>query len=214
MIRYILADDHKIFRQGLKLILADDPQLTCIGEAANGMELLELLKNRNPDVILLDMKMPEMDGFEAITLIRKNNADIRIVVITMYEDENFVLRFMEAGANGYLVKNAEPDEIRNAIHTAHEEGYYFNNRVSKVMLKKVLQKSQSVSHTVKEVSLSEREREIMQLICKEYTATEIAEKLYLSHRTVEGIKSALLEKVGVRSTAGLIVYAIKAGIAD
>lgn len=214
MIRYILADDHKIFRQGLKLILAEDAKLTCIGEAANGMELLELLKNRNPDVILLDMKMPEMDGFEAITLIRKKNEKVRIVVITMYEDENFVLRFMEAGANGYLVKNAEPDEIRNAIHTAHEEGYYFNNRVSKVMLKKVLQKSKSLSHTVKEVSLSEREREIMQLICREYTATEIAEKLYLSHRTVEGIKSALLEKIGVRSTAGLIVYAIKAGIAD
>jgi len=214
MIKYIIADDHKIFRQGLRLTLSDDEQLSCIGEAGNGHELIEMLKTLHPDVILLDMKMPEMDGLQALELIRKKNKSVRIIIITMFEDEQFILRILEAGANGYLTKNAEPEEIRNAIHSAYDEGYYFNNQVSKVMLKKLLQQDHVPRSTIREVHLTDREKEVIQLICKEYTATEIAEKLFLSTRTVEGIKSSLLEKIGARNTAGLIVYAIKSGIAD
>ncbi len=212
IIQYIIADDHKIFRQGLKMILADDHKIRCTGEAAHGKELLGLLEQTQADVILLDLKMPEMDGLEVLREIRGRYEDLKVIVLTMFDDEHFILHMMEAGANGYLLKNAEPAEIKNAIHAAVENGYYFNDLVNTVMLKKIVEQNKRTPKFKEEIRLNEKETEILKLICQEHTAAEIGKKVFLSTRTVEGIRSVLLEKIGVRNTAGLVMYAVKNGI--
>lgn len=214
IITYIIADDHKVFRQGLRYALNSDSALKCTGEAENGIQLLQLLGSITPDVVLLDMKMPEMDGMEATKAIKEKHPATKIIVLTMYDDENFVLHMLDMGVNGYLIKNAEPEEIIRAIYTVHENDYYFNDMVSKLMLKTIVKKKQLQQRTKDNVRLNDKEKDILRLICSEHTNAEIAEKVFLSQRTVEGIRSSLLEKIGVRNTAGLVVYAVKNGIAD
>lgn len=135
-------------------------------------------------------------------------------MLTMYDDENFVLHMLDVGVNGYLTKNADPEEIIKAIHTVNENDYYFNDMVSKLMLKTIVKKKQIEQRTKENVQLNDKEKEILRLICMEHTNAEIAEKVFLSQRTVEGIRSTLLEKIGVRNTAGLVVYAVKNGIVE
>ncbi len=214
IITYIIADDHKVFRQGLRYALNSDSALKCIGEAENGIQLLQLLGSITPDVVLLDMKMPEMDGMEATKAIKEKYPAAKIIVLTMYDDENFVLHMLDMGVNGYLIKNAEPEEIIRAIYTVQENDYYFNDMVSKLMLKTIVKKKQLQQRTKDNIQLNDKEKDILRLICSEHTNAEIAEKVFLSQRTVEGIRSSLLEKIGVRNTAGLVVYAVKNGIAD
>lgn len=211
-INYVIADDHQIFRQGLKLVLADDPLLNFLGEAENGRALLKLLENVSPDVVLLDLKMPEMDGFEATREIRKRFPEIKILILTMFDEEHFILHMLEAGANGYLLKNANPEEIQQAIHSVYETNHYFNELVSKAMLKNLVQKNIAVPDFKTTSSLNEKEITILQLICQELTSAEIGEKVFLSARTVEGIRAGMMEKVGVRNIAGLVMYAAKNGI--
>jgi DNA-binding NarL/FixJ family response regulator len=211
-IQYIIADDHQIFRQGLKFSLSKDKALQCIGEAGNGTELMQLLQTTKPDVILMDLKMPEMDGLEATRQVRELYPDIRIIVLTMYDDENFIIHMLDIGANSFLVKNAEPEEIQMAIHSVHENEYYFNDLVSKTMLKTLVQKNKGIPRFKKEVELNDKETDVLRLICEEHTNAEIAAKVFLSPRTIEGIRAGLLEKIGVRNTAGLVLYAVKHGI--
>jgi DNA-binding NarL/FixJ family response regulator len=212
IVKYIIADDHKIFRQGLRLALSDDHKLKFIAEAGNGVELMELLERQKPDVILLDLKMPEMDGFEAVKLIREKYPEIKVIILTMHDDEQFILHLMEAGANGYLVKNADPEEIKMAIHSSYESGYYFSDLVSNVMLRSLMHKNKAQPKFKAEIVLAEKEKEVLKLICEGHTATEIGKVIFLSPRTVEGIRAKLLEKIGVRNTAGLVMYAAKNGI--
>ncbi|MBS1588781.1 MAG: response regulator transcription factor [Bacteroidetes bacterium] len=209
-IKYLICDDHKIFRQGLKLALLDDSNLELVGEASNGLELLKQWKQCKPDVILLDIQMPEMDGAETIKQLRAEDAEVKIIIISMFEDERFVMHFMEAGANGFLSKNAEPEEIKDAIYAVCTHGIYFNNRVSGSLLRNVaIKRSKPLPINIQ---LNEREIQVLELICKEYTTAEIGKEIFLSTRTVEGIRSALIEKFGVRNTAGLVIYAIRYGI--
>lgn len=212
IIKYIIADDHKIFRQGLRLTLADDHKLKLIGEAGDGKELLQLIEKQQPDVVLLDLKMPELDGIDTTKQIRERYPDIKLIILTMYDDEQFIIHLMEAGANGYLVKNADPNEIKDAIHSAHQTGYYFSDLVSSVMLKTLVQKNKAQPKFEEAVVLNEKEREIIGLLCDGLTAVEIGKRVFLSPRTVEGIKSSLMERIGARNTAGLIMYAAKNGI--
>ena len=211
-IKYAIADDHKLFRKGLRLVLSDDPNLNCVGEAENGIHLLELLEKEKVDVILLDIKMPEMDGKEALKQIKAKGYDSRIIILTMHDDDTFILHMMEAGANGFLLKDTDPEEVKKAIYSVIESGHYFNNRVSNAMLKTLINKNTLKANFKNSIELSEKEKEVLQLICQELTAAEIAEKVFLSPRTVEGIRSTLLDKIGVRNTVGLVVYAIKHGI--
>ena len=213
-IKYAIADDHKIFRRGIISALADTPELKLVLEAENGKELISALPKNKPDVILLDLKMPEMDGIETAQQIRKSDNDVKIIVISMYDDEKYVIHLMEIGANGYLLKNAEPEEIRTAIFTAYENGYYFNDFVNKALLKKITHRTQVKPVFNKNIELTDREQEVLKLICQEHTATEIANLIFLSPRTVEGIRTKLLEKIGVKNTAGLVMYAVKNKICD
>jgi len=211
-IQIAIADDYKIFREGLKKCIASDKNLEVIFEADNGEDLINSFGENLPDVVIMDLKMPIMDGMEATQIIRKKFPDVKVLVVTMYEDDKFIIHLMEIGANGYLLKNTEPDEIRKSIYAVYENGYYFNDLVNKALLKKLVIKNNFKPSFNQNVEFSEREREVLKLICEEKTAAEIAKEIFLSTRSVEGIRQRLIEKVGVRNTAGLVMFAIKNGI--
>jgi DNA-binding NarL/FixJ family response regulator len=209
-----IADDYKIFREGLKVGLSSDENMEVVMEADNGEELMQALETSTPDVIIMDLKMPLLDGMEATKLVRKKYPGIKVLVVSMYEDDKFIIHLMENGANGYLLKNAEPDEIRRSIYAVHENGYYFNDLVNKALLKKLVLKNNLKPSFNQNVELTERELEVLKLICEEKTAAEIAKEIFLSPRSVEGIRQRLIEKVGVRNSAGLVMFAVKSGIVD
>ena len=213
-IKIAIADDYKIFREGLKVSLAQDDGMQVIFEAENGEELISALESKKPDIVIMDLKMPIMDGMEATQIIRKKFNDVKVLVVSMYEDDKFIIHLMEIGANGYLLKNAEPDEIRKAIYAVCENGYYFNDLVNKALLKKLVLKNNIKPSFNENIDLTERELEVLKLICEEKTAAEIAKQIFLSPRSVEGIRQRLIEKIGVRNTAGIVMFAVKNGLAD
>lgn len=213
-IKIIIADDYKIFREGLKVGLSADEGLEVMAEADNGEDLIKLLEINTPDVILMDLKMPIMDGMEATKIVRKKYPAMKVLVVSMYEDDKFIIHLMENGANGYLLKNAEPDEICRSIYAVHENGYYFNDLVNKALLKKLVLKNNLKPSFNQNIDLTEREQEVLKMICEEKTAAEIAKEIFLSPRSVEGIRQRLIEKIGVRNTAGLVMFAVKNGIVD
>jgi DNA-binding NarL/FixJ family response regulator len=214
IIKYAIADDHQIFRQGLRYALADDHKLKLAGEAENGLMLLQIVEKHKPDVVLLDLKMPELDGIETIKKVRELYPEIKVLMLTTYDDEHFILHLLELGANGYLLKNADPEEIKRAIHAVFENDYYFNDLVSNTMLKKLTQRNNSALKFKEVVKLNDRETEVLKLICQELTTAEIAGKIFLSPRTIEGIRTSLIEKTGVRNTAGLVLFALKNGVVN
>jgi DNA-binding NarL/FixJ family response regulator len=178
-IRIAIADDYSIFRDGLKVGFNRDKNLEVIFEASDGQELMQKLEELQPDVILMDLKMPLMDGIEAMKLIRKKyTADIKILVLTMYDDVKFIIHLMENGANGYLLKNTDPKEIRKAIYSVHESGYYFNDIVTKALLKKLTLKGPIRLSLDQTIEFSERELDVLKMICDEKTASEIGTELF------------------------------------
>ena len=211
-IKVAIADDHKIYRDGLKVGLSEDENLDVILEADNGEELISGMEKAKPDVILMDLKMPVMDGVEATKEVRKRFPSAKVLVVTMYDDDKFIIHLMEIGANGYLLKNAHADEIRKSIYSAHETGYYFNDLVNKALLKKLVMKGNIKPSFNQNIEFTERELEVLLMICEEKTTAEIAKEIFLSARSVEGIRQKLIDKVGVRNTAGLVLFAYKNGI--
>ena len=211
-IKIAIADDSIIFRDGLKADLSLDPNLKIVLEARNGKVLLDNVEKVMPDVILMDLKMPVMDGLEATKEIRKKFKSIKVLGMTVYDDEKFIIQLMENGANGYLLKDNEPQEIRDAIYSVFENEYYINSIVSHALIKKLLLKRNLKLSFDQQIEFSERELEVLMMICKEKTASEIGAEIFLSPRSVEGIRQRLIDKVGVRSTAGLVIFAVKNGI--
>ena len=211
-IRIAIADDSSIFRDGLKVGLARDDNFELVLEAASGEELVAGIDRIPTDVVLMDLKMPGMDGMEATKVIRRQWDHVKVLAETMYDDEKFVIHLMENGANGYLLKNADSAEIRKAIYCVFENGYYFNDLVNKALLKKLVVRA-NLSPTFRpDIDLSERELQVLHLICEEKTNVEIGQTIFLSSRSVEGIRQRLIEKVGARNTAGLVLFAVKNGI--
>ena len=207
-----IADDYKIFREGLKKCIASDKALEVILEAENGEDLIAGFDKKLPDVVIMDLKMPIMDGMETTRIIRKKFPDVKILVVTMYSEDKFIIHLMEIGANGYLLKNAEPDEIRRSIYAVYENGYYFNDIINTALLKKIVIKNNIKPSFNQNIDFSERELDVLKLIGEEKTAVEIAKKTFLSSGSVEDIRQRLIEKIGVRNTAGLVMFAIKNGI--
>lgn len=213
-IKIAIADDHKIFRKGVILSLRSYPNLKFVLEADNGEELLEKIPEYMPDVVLCDLKMPKKDGIDTTKLITKNFPGIRVIILTMYEDERFVGHLMDCGAAGYLLKSTEPAEIRKAIVDVMRTGFYLNPFVNKVLIKKNYSKQKFNPSLTTEVVLSEREKEVLTLVCMEFTAAEIAAKMDISSRTVEAIKDRLMERFGVKNSVGLVFYAMKNSLID
>jgi DNA-binding NarL/FixJ family response regulator len=212
IIKYAIVDDHKLFRSGVKAVLLDEPQLECAFEAGDGQELLDKLKIEAVDVILLDYQMPHLNGLDALKTIRDANSKVKVVILSMHHEEQRILELMKAGANGYLLKTAEAREIRDAIVTVANAEYYFNDVVSVALLRKIIEQESSSSKQHSEIKLTPREKEVLLLICKEMTAAEIADELKISSRTVEGLRSGLMEKIQVKNVAGLVMYAFRSGM--
>jgi DNA-binding NarL/FixJ family response regulator len=213
-IKVAIADDHKIFRKGVVLSLRPYTNIQFVLEAENGDELLAGLQEAQPDVVLMDLRMPKKDGIETTKAVSKQFPDIKVLVLTMYEDERFVSHLMENGANGYLLKSADPSEIRKAIMEVMTKGYYLNNFVNRVLLKKSHARTKSIPSLNNEVQLNDKEREVIRLLCMEFTASEIAQKMEISPRTVEAIKDRLMERFGTKNTAGLVFFAVKNNLID
>lgn len=213
-IKVAIADDHKIFRKGVILSLRPYTNIKFVQEAENGEELLNGIAQSDPNVVLMDLRMPLKDGIETTKALSKQYPNIYILVLSMYEDERFVYHLMENGANGYLLKNAEPQEIRKAIMEVYEKGYYLNNFVNRVLLKRSHARQKVVPSLTNEITLSDKERDVLRYICMEFTAQEIAQKMEISPRTVEAIKDRLMERFGSKNTAGLVFFAVKNNLID
>lgn len=214
VIKVAIADDHKIFRKGVILSLRPFTNIKFVLEADNGDQLLEGIASAEPDVVLMDLRMPGKDGIEATRILSRQNPNIHVIVLSMYEDDRFVSHMMENGASGYLLKNAEPQEIRRAIMDVHEKGYYLNNFVNRILLKKSHSKQKAIPSLNNEITLTDRERDVLKFICMEFTAQEIAQKMDISPRTVEAIKDRLMERFGSKNTAGLVFFAVKNNLVD
>jgi DNA-binding NarL/FixJ family response regulator len=214
VIKVAIADDHKIFRKGVILSLKPYTNIRFVQEAENGEELLAGIAASAPDVVLMDLRMPQKDGIETTKVLSKQYPHIYVLILSMHEDERFVSHMMENGANGYLLKNAEPQEIKKAITDVFEKGYYLNNFVNRILIKKAHSKQKALPSLTSDITISDKEKEVLQFICMEYTAQEIAQKMEISPRTVEAIKDRLMERFGSKNTAGLVFFAVKNNLVD
>ncbi len=213
-IKVAIADDHKIFRKGVILSMRTYTNIKFVMEAENGQDLLDKIPEAAPDVILCDLKMPVKDGIDATKFIAKNFPNIRVIILTMYEDERFVGHLMDCGAAGYLLKSTDPSEIKNAIMDVMRTGFYLNPFVNRVLIKKNFAKQKINPTLTSEIVLSDREKEVLTLVCMEFTASEISQKMSISPRTVEAIKDRLMERFGVKNSVGLVFFAMKNQLID
>lgn len=213
-INVAIADDHKIFRKGVILSLKPFHNIKFILEAENGEELIKGIEKEQPDIVLLDLRMPVKDGIETTKYLNKYFPKIRVLILTMYEDERFVGHLMDSGANGYLLKSTDAAEIKQAIMDVMETGFYLNNFVNRVLIKKNYAKQKFNPSLNSQIVISEREKEVLSLVCMEFTASEIAQKMDLSPRTVEAIKDRLMERFGVKNSVGLVFFAMKNSLID
>ncbi|TKC08374.1 response regulator transcription factor [Pedobacter polaris] len=214
-INIAIADDQKLFRKGMAALVGSFENMSLIFEAENGKELLALCESAviKPDIILLDLSMPELNGLDALKILKEKYPKLGVIVLTIHEAENFILATIQAGANGYLAKNAEPEEVELAIREVYKNDFHFTLPMLEIMRKGLVKKIQPVTFE-NEDNITAREKEVLQLICKQFSSNEIAEKLFLSNRTVEGHRNNLLLKTGSRNTAGLVLYALKHKIID
>lgn len=213
-IKVAIADDHKIFRKGVILSLRHYSNLKFVLEAENGEELLNGISQAQPDVVLMDLRMPVKDGIETTKQISKLYPHISVIVLTMHEDERFVNHLMENGAHGYLLKSTDPSEIKKAITDVVSKGFYLNNFVNRILLKKSHNKSRTLPSLNNTLDVSEKERNVLNYICLEFTSIEIGEKMHISSRTVESIKEKMMERFGLKNTAGLVFFAVKNNLID
>jgi DNA-binding NarL/FixJ family response regulator len=211
-IKLAIADDHKIFRNGLKATLEDCADFDLVIEASNGKQLLGMLTEVKPDVILMDIKMPEMDGIQTTTAIKQKYRDVKVLALSMFNEDKYIVDMMKAGASGYLLKNAEPEEIIEAISTVFYKDYYFNEHLSITLIKQLAGNNNSNNPSQSLADFNEREIEVLRLVCQECSNQEIADKICLSVRTVEGYRARLFEKTRSKNLVGLVIFAIKTGI--
>ena len=203
--RIIIADDHQLFRNGLKMLLESIPEFEIAGEASNGEEFLQVLKNSPADIALMDINMPEMDGIEATRKGLKIDPSVSIIALSMYGEEEYYYKMVDAGAKGFILKDSDISEVREAILTVRRGGSYF----SQELLYHVIQKIKHRENETKSANLSKREKEILLKICEGLSNQEIAESLFISKRTVDKHRANLLGKTSSKNTASLILFAIK-----
>ncbi|MBZ5855711.1 response regulator transcription factor [Flavihumibacter profundi] len=209
-IKVAIADDHALFRAGVKTALSSKKDVELIAEADNGMQLLNLLKHIDPDVILLDIQMPIMDGIATLPEIRKINPHVKVIILSMHNDHSMISKLMEIGANSYLTKNSDSETIYQAIKTCYEQEFFFNELTNKALLTG-LRTRKMEPEGMMDAQLTDKEVRILKLMCEEKTTKEIADIVDISPRTVEAIRDKLKTKTGAKSMAGLVMYAVKKG---
>ena len=212
-IRIGIVEDQLMFREGLKAILRDFPSIKICLECENGRDFLDQVDDQI-DIALMDIEMPLLNGIQTMEELSKAESPIKVILVSQNKDPILISKMMELGAKGYLTKDASSEELHKAILSVADTGYYFNDLVSKSLLLHLAKKDHVRPKFNYVETLSEREVEVLQLICKEYTTTEIAEKIFLSPKTVENHRSRIMDKAGVRNTAGLVVFALKHKLVD
>jgi DNA-binding NarL/FixJ family response regulator len=208
-IKVTIADDHEIFRDGLRAMLQKQPDILLVAEAANGKELIEQVISQEPDIVISDVKMPVMDGAAATRHLAEHYPHIGIIALTMFDEEDLIIDMLEAGARGYLLKNADKNEIIEAIKSVYQQQPYYCRHTSNKLAQMVAKSKFNPYKKSRKVEFSDREKQIIALICEENTNKEIGEKIFISTRTVEGHRQKIMEKMDVKNTVGLVIYAIR-----
>lgn len=212
-IRLLLADDHAVLRSGLRLLLSQQPDMEVVGEAGDGEEAIDKTRDLSPDILLLDITMPGIGGLEALDRIKKENPQVKVVVLTMHDDESYMERIMTSGGSGYVLKKAADTELVSAIRAVYQGGVYLHPSMTRALVNQLQRRTvaqERQSHL--ESKLSEREREVLKLIAQGYTNKEIADMIFLSVKTVETHKAHIMDKLELRSRAELVRYALDNGL--
>lgn len=209
-IKIFLADDEELFRKGIVFLLQREENIEILFEASNGSDLVEKLKTTDilPDIILMDLKMPLLNGVEATKIIHKDFPQIRIIALTSYNTKSFIANMIDVGAASYLVKSSSPKDMLKTINEVAEKGFYYNETVMEVIHQDILSKNTSRT-LLDEDFLTLREKEVLELICKQHSSTEIADMMNVSTRTVDGHRNSLLQKTNSKNMAGLVIFAIQ-----
>jgi len=205
-LKIFIVDDHEFFRNGLKMVINRLKYAKVTGEAANGREFLDMLAKEEPDIVLIDIQMPQMNGIEATRQALEDYPDLKIVALTMFDDEEYIQRMIDAGAKGFLLKNITKEILDQALQAIQSGRNYYSPELFDFFTRKVVSEPR---HDDEEVQLTRREKEVLQLICDGLNNKEIADRLFISERTVVGHKSNLLAKTNCKSSVGLLSYAIK-----
>ncbi len=209
IINVALADDHVLFVKGMKMILESHEHINLTIEAFDGERLIKQVASSPPDVVLLDLKMPKMDGYAVLQWLKKHYPSTKVLILTMQDENRVITHLLAEGAHGYLLKNESPEVVIHAIETVVKKGMFLNEKAAAAMLDQLKTHAPASSTPLSEElqALTDREIEVLKLICQEKTTNEIAETLFLSPRTIEGHRKNLLEKTGARNTAGLVLFA-------
>ena len=213
-VRLFLVDDHKMIREGLKNFLSDQEGFEIVAEAENGIDCLNQLENLEVDIILSDLNMPEMDGLELIKKIKETRPELKVIALTMMGESQHIKQMLAEGAVGYLLKDCSEEELISAINTVHQGGTYYSPEVTNIILNNIRKIKPLKSKVVTDMPLTDREKEVLHLILKEYSNKEIADSLFVSVRTVDAHKRNLLDKTGSKNVAGLVLYAIDRQLFD
>lgn len=211
-LKVYIADDHTLFRKAMVNLLRSFERVIEVKDAENGKELLTLIKYEVPDVVIVDLQMPVMDGAETSSQIIQKYPEVKIIILTMHDSNKFILHMMELGVHAFLLKNTEPDELEKAIYGVADKDFYHNELVASVLRKNVKEKKLGQRPNFQHIELTEREKEILLLICQELTMKEIGQRLFLSENTVRNHRVNIMEKVGVNNIVGLVKFAYETGV--
>lgn len=212
MIKLIIAEDQVLFRDGLRMLLQNEADIPIIGEAANGQEVMDLLLKEKPDVVITDIQMPEMDGVELTRELRGIYPEIKVIALTMYQEEYLIVDMLEAGAKGYLLKNSTKEKVVEAIHAVHANGIYFCETTSMKLMKKIAGSKVVIGNKEDGSQFTDTEKQIIELICQQFSSKEISEKMHLGLKTIESYRNKVFDKAGVKNMAGLVIFAIRSGL--
>ena len=214
MTKIVLADDHVLLRIGLAQ-LVQSQGYDVLFEADNGKDFISKLdKNNLPELVLLDINMPEMDGYETAQWIKQNHPDIKVLALSMYDNEASIIRMLKCGAKGYILKDSEPAELKAAIEAVMSKGFYYSDLVSGKLIHAINKLDDDDNGLKSLIQLNDRETDFLKYACTEMTYKEIADKMFVSPRTIDGYRDALFEKLHVKTRVGLVMYAIKNGIVN
>jgi two-component system response regulator NreC len=212
--RILLADDHTILRAGLKMMLNAQPDMDVVGEAQDGRQAIQEAQRLQPDIVLMDITMPDMNGIEATRQIKRNIPNVRVLILTMHEHDEYVFQALRAGASGYMLKEAADTELITALHVVQSGQFYLSPAAQSVMVGDYLQRVRTGEEKDSYSSLTEREREILKLVAEGYTNNQIAEQLVISPKTVDTHRTHIMDKLNLHSRAELVKYAMRRGLLE